>query len=53
MSDSCKRIKEAARSCRLALVQEHIEEQQKLFGQFCDPRHEEEAYYSEEAVCKG
>lgn len=34
----------AARA-ELALVQEHIEEQkQKLFGQFCDPRHEEEVY---------
>jgi hypothetical protein len=29
----------------LALVKEHLEEQkQKLFGQFCDPRHEEEVY---------
>jgi DNA-binding TFAR19-related protein (PDSD5 family) len=29
----------------LALVREHLEEQkQKLFGQFCDPRHEEEVY---------
>ena len=26
-------------------MQEHIEEQkQKLFGQFCDPRHEEEVF---------
>ena len=34
----------AARA-ELALVQEHIEEQkQRLFGQFCDPRHEEEVY---------
>ena len=34
----------AARA-ELALVQEHLEEQkQKLFGQFCDPRHEEEGY---------
>ena len=34
----------AARA-ELALVQEHLEEQrQKLFGQFCDPRHEEEVY---------
>ena len=34
----------AARA-ELALVKEHIEEQkQKLFGQFCDPRHEEEVY---------
>lgn len=29
----------------LALVKEHIKEQkQKLFGQFCDPTHEEEVY---------
>ena len=34
----------AARA-ELALVQEHIEEQkQKLFGQFCNPLHEEEVY---------
>ena len=34
----------AARA-ELALVREHLEEQrQKLFGQFCDPRHEEEVY---------
>ena len=34
----------AARA-ELALVKEHIEEQkQKLFGQFCDPRHDEEVY---------
>ena len=34
----------AARA-ELALVQEHSEEQkQKLFGQFYDPRHEEEGY---------
>jgi hypothetical protein len=34
----------AARS-ELALIQEHIEEQKRrLFGQFCDPRHEEEVY---------
>ena len=29
----------------LALVKEHIEAQkQRLFGQFCDPHHEEEVY---------
>ena len=29
----------------LALVKEHLdEEKQRLFGQFCDPRHEEEVY---------
>ena len=34
----------AARA-ELALVKEHLEtEKQKLFGQFCDPRHEEEVY---------
>ncbi len=34
----------AARA-ELALVREHLEaEKQKLFGQFCDPRHEEEVY---------
>ena len=34
----------AARA-ELALVKEHIEaEKQKLFGQFCDPRYEEEVY---------
>ena len=34
----------AARA-ELALIQEHLEEQkQRLFGQFCDPRHEEEVY---------
>ena len=34
----------AARA-ELALVKEHIEEQkQKLFGQFCNPLHEEEVY---------
>ena len=34
----------AARA-ELALVREHIEaEKQKLFGHFCDPRHEEEVY---------
>tara|TARA_B110000444_G_scaffold88325_1_gene83499 strand:+ start:227 stop:415 length:189 start_codon:yes stop_codon:yes gene_type:complete len=27
------------------LVKEHLdEEKQRLFGQFCDPRHEEEVY---------
>lgn len=34
----------AARA-ELALVQEHIEERkQKLFGQFCDPRTQDELY---------
>ena len=34
----------AARA-ELALVREHIEEQKrKLFGQFCNPLHEEEVY---------
>ena len=34
----------AARA-ELALVQEHIEEQKKkLFGQFCDPRSDDELY---------
>lgn len=34
----------AARA-ELALVKEHLEtEKQKLFGQFCDPRYEEEVY---------
>ena len=34
----------AARA-ELALVREHLdEEKQKLFGQFCDPRYEEEVY---------
>jgi hypothetical protein len=34
----------AARA-ELALVREHIEEEkQRLFGQFCDPRSEEEIY---------
>jgi DNA-binding TFAR19-related protein (PDSD5 family) len=34
----------AARA-ELALVREHLEEEkQKLFGQFCDPRCEEEVY---------
>jgi hypothetical protein len=34
----------AARA-ELALVKEHLEEEkQRLFGQFCDPRHEEEVY---------
>ena len=34
----------AARA-ELALVQEHLEEQkQKLFGQFCNPLHDEEVY---------
>lgn len=34
----------AARA-ELALVKEHIEEEkQRLFGQFCDPRSEEEVY---------
>ena len=34
----------AARA-ELALVKEHLEEEkQKLFGQFCDPRYEEEVY---------
>ena len=34
----------AARA-ELALVKEHIEEQKrKLFGQFCNPLHEEEVY---------
>ena len=34
----------AARA-ELALVKEHIEqEKQRLFGQFCDPRSEEEIY---------
>ena len=34
----------AARA-ELALVKEHIEEEkQRLFGQFCDPRYDEEVY---------
>ena len=34
----------AARA-ELALVKEHLDEEKKrLFGQFCDPRHEEEVY---------
>ena len=34
----------AARA-ELALVKEHLEEQKKrLFGQFCDPRYDEEVY---------
>ena len=34
----------AARA-ELALVKEHLEEEkQRLFGQFCDPRSEEEVY---------
>lgn len=34
----------AARA-ELALVKEHLEEQkQKLFGQFCNPLHDEEVY---------
>ena len=34
----------AARA-ELALVKEHLdEEKQRLFGQFCDPRYEEEVY---------
>jgi hypothetical protein len=34
----------AARA-ELALVKEHIdEEKRRLFGQFCDPRHDEEVY---------
>ena len=34
----------AARA-ELALVKEHLDEDKKrLFGQFCDPRHEEEVY---------
>ena len=34
----------AARA-ELALVKEHLdEEKQRLFGQFCDPRNEEEIY---------
>jgi DNA-binding TFAR19-related protein (PDSD5 family) len=38
----------AARA-ELALVQEHIEERkQKLFGQFCDPRSDEELYLLKE-----
>ena len=38
----------AARA-ELALVQEHIEqEKQRLFGQFCDPRGEDELYVLKE-----
>ena len=38
----------AARA-ELALIQEHLDEQkQKLFGQFCDPRNEEEVYLLKE-----
>ena len=38
----------AARA-ELALVREHIEEEkQRLFGQFCDPRGEEEIYVLKE-----
>ena len=42
-------VKEARRGraarAELALVKEHLEEEkQKLFGQFCDPRYEEEVY---------
>ena len=34
----------AARA-ELALIKEHLdEEKQRLFGQFCDPRYEEEVY---------
>ena len=45
MSDQLQKESRRGRAARaeLALVQEHIEEQkQKLFGQFCDPRAEEE-----------
>ena len=47
MSDQLQRESRRGRAARaeLALVQEHIKEQkQKLFGQFCDPRHEEEVF---------
>lgn len=47
MSDQLQKESRKGRAARaeLALVQEHIEEQkQKLFGQFCDPRHEEEVF---------
>ena len=47
MSDQLQKESKRGRAARaeLALVQEHIEEQkQKLFGQFCDPRHEEEVF---------
>ena len=47
MSDQLQKESRRGRAARaeLALVQEHIEEQkQKLFGQFCDPRHEEEVF---------
>ena len=38
----------AARA-ELALVKEHIdEEKQRLFGQFCDPRNEDEIYVLKE-----
>jgi hypothetical protein len=47
LSDQLQKESRRGRAARaeLALVQEHIEEQkQKLFGQFCDPRHEEEVF---------
>lgn len=47
MSDQLQKESRRGRAARaeLALVQEHIEEQkQKLFGQFCDPRAEEEVF---------
>ena len=47
MSDQLQRESRRGRAARaeLALVQEHIEERkQNLFGQFCDPRHEEEVF---------
>ena len=47
MSDQLQKESRRGRAARaeLALVQEHIVEQkQKLFGQFCDPRHEEEVF---------
>ena len=47
MTDQLQRESKKGRAARaeLALVQEHIVEQkQKLFGQFCDPRHEEEVF---------
>ncbi len=51
MSDQLQKESRRGRAARaeLALVREHLEERkQKLFGQFCDPRSDDEVYHIRE-----
>ena len=51
MSDQLQKEARRGRAARaeLALVKEHLEDRkQKLFGQFCDPRSDDEIYHIRE-----